>query len=118
MAALKTYRAITEVHITETPGKAGDKSKGIAPTPPKVVIIPAKSLFEIDPDSETCKELLSKSAIALVKDTEKSNAPIKVSGKTAPAKKAPAKKAPAKKADPEAGKDEGEGKDDDGENLV
>jgi len=107
MAASKTYRAITEVHITDVPGKAGDKAKGIAPTPPKVVIIPAKRRFEIDPDSDTCKELLDKGAIELCKDSDREHDPVKVgSAKKAPAKKAPAKKAPAKK---DAGEGDGEG---------
>lgn len=108
MAASKIYRAITEVHITEVPGKAGDKSKGIAPTPPKVTIIPAKARFEIDPDSDTCKELLEKGAIALSKDEDEVRNPIKVSTGKKPAAKPAAK--PATK--PAAKKEDGDGKGD------
>jgi len=110
MAAPKTYRAKNEVHITETPGKPGDKAKGIAPTAPKVAVIPAGGLFTIDPDSDTCKELLSGGVIALAED-KSSDQPQKVATKKAPTKKAPAKKAPAKKAAPAAG--DGDGGDDD-----
>ena len=113
MAAPRTYRAKNEVHITETPGKAGDKAKGIAPTAPKVAIIPAKGKFTIDPDSDTCKELLAAGVIELAKD-EDSAAPQKVATKKAPTKKPAAKKAPAKKpaaTDAKDGDGDGDGAD-------
>ena len=122
MATAKLYRAKNEVHITETPGKPGDKSKGIAPTPPKVTVIPATGKFKIDPDSDTCKELLAANAIELVKDEEEEKAPVTVSTKKAPAKKAPAKKPAAKtaaKTDSDAEKGDGDGDGDgDGSDLV
>ena len=48
----KTLQAITEIHRTVKAGKNGDKAKGIAPTPPKVQIIPPNSLFEARTDEE------------------------------------------------------------------
>jgi hypothetical protein len=121
MADSKTFRAITEVHITEEPGKPGDKSKGIRPTPPKVKIIPANSKFKIDPDSDEAQDLLRAGGIELTKDQDEAKNPEEVKVKKAPAKKtatakqatkaAPAKTAPAKAND-------GKGTDDDNENLV
>lgn len=111
MAASKTFRAITEVHITEEPGKRGDKAKGVRPVKPKVKIIAAGSKFKIDPDADETKSLLAASAIEAVKDDEDKN-PVEVKPKkTAAAKKAT--KAPAKDAD----KNDGKGTDDN-ENLV
>ena len=104
MADSKTYRAITEVHITQTPGKVGDRSKGIAPTPPKAIIIPAKKTFEIDPESDTCKELLAAKAIVLDDSDEKSS-PVKVSSGKKPASK-PASK-PETKPETKGGSGDG-----------
>lgn len=115
MAAAKTYRAITEVHITDVPGKPGDKAKGIAPTPPKVIIVPAKGLVDLDPDSDLCAELLSKNAIRL-DDSGSKETPQKVTAKKAPAKK-PAAKKPAAKTEAKTGEGEGEGSGS-GEELV
>lgn len=115
MATAKLYRAKNEVHITETPGKPGDKAKGIAPVPPKVTVIPAKGKFKIDPESDTCIELLAANAIELVKDEETEKAPVTVSTKkAAPAKKTAAKKTAAKtETKTEDGDGDGDGDDDD-----
>lgn len=116
MAASKTYRAITEVHITDVPGKAGDRAKGIAPTPPKVIIVPAKGLVDMDPDSDVCKELLGKKAIRL-DDSDSKETPQKVTGgkKSAPAKKPAATKAEDTKKDDTKDDTKDDAKDDDSE---
>ncbi len=102
MAATKTYRAITEVHVTETPGKRGDKGKGIAPTPPSVVIVKANGLVDMDPNDDTTKELLSSGAIEVDKSDSKAT-PQKIGGKKAEAKKgAEPKTASAKTAETKA----------------
>lgn len=105
MATEKTFRAVTEVHITEAPGKNGDRMKGIAPIPPKVVVVPAKGLLIMDPDSDTAQELLAKGAIVPAPDAGKEVAPTKIgqtkpalAKKTAPKAKEPAAAKPAKAA--------------------
>lgn len=44
MADLR-LRSTHEIHRTKTPGKAGDRSKGIAPTPPVTEIVKPNTLF-------------------------------------------------------------------------
>jgi hypothetical protein len=44
--ALKQLIALTEIHVTMTPGKAGDPSKGIAPVRPKTKTIPNGAQFK------------------------------------------------------------------------
>lgn len=41
-------RARAQIHLTKKPGSPGDKSKGIAPTPPEVVIVEPGSMFMVD----------------------------------------------------------------------
>lgn len=110
MAAAQLYRARTEVHITEKPGKAGDKAKGVPPVPPVVKIIPAGGKLSIDPESETAKELVAAGAIIPHKE-EGAQAVTKIETPKAPAKKAPTKaKAEAGEAD--------KSDDDSGEDMV
>lgn len=118
MATERTYRAITEVHITTAPGKPGDKAKGIAPTPPTVTVIPAKGLMSIDPDNDTCKELIRNRAIEL--DTSEREKPVqKVSTKKSTGKKPAAKKPAAKPVAKPADKDDkGTGTGGDGSDMV
>lgn len=102
MASAKLYLARTEVHITEKPGKAGDKAKGVAPVPPVVKIIPAGGKLTIDPDSDAAKELVAAGAIIPHKE-ENAQSVTKIGTPKAAARKAPAKKAAAKKDDDAAG---------------
>jgi len=118
MAAPKLYKAKNEIHITTKPGKAGDKAKGIAATPPEVTVIPAGGKFTIDPDSDAAKQLIGSGTITPASDDPDPGVTKIATAKKAPAKKAPAKKAaPAKKDDAEDaddGADDGADADDDG----
>ena len=44
--ALKSLIAITDIEMTVTPGKAGDRSKGIAPVQPKTKTIKTGTIFK------------------------------------------------------------------------
>lgn len=128
MATEKTFRAITEVHITDEPGKRGDKAKGLPPVKPKVIIIPAKGYLTMDPDSDVAKELLAKGAIELAQEPNKADTPVKIGAakakatKTAPATTSTAKVTkPAKAASATkgaSGEDAGSEGEDDGSGLV
>lgn len=125
MAKEQIYLAKHTLHITETPGKSGDKAKGVSPTPPKVKVVPAGAKVKLDPDSQDAKDFLKAKAIVPSKEEPET---VETVGKKTTTRKAPAKKpAPAKKAAPakkteEPSGDGGEGGDgedgDDGSDLV
>jgi len=117
MAAPKMFVAKNEVHITETPGKAGDKAKGIPAKAPQVAVIPAKGKFMIDPDSDTCKELLARGVISPAKD-EATAAEIQKIGTKKPAAKKPAAKKPAAKPAAEPAAEPADAGDGDGTDMV
>lgn len=50
-------RARAQIHLTKKPGSPGDKAKGIAPTPPEVVIVQPGSMFMVD---ESLKDFYTK----------------------------------------------------------
>lgn len=126
MAQEKVYLTKHTVHLTKTPGKPGDKSKGISPTAPVVKEIAAGRRVSLDPDDDTTLELLDAGAIVLAPVEEGSDEVETMGDKPAkkPARRAPAKKttAAAKKTTASA-KDDGAGKGDgddgdDGNDLV
>ena len=78
MAEKIRVQAITTVHLTVTPGKAGDKEKGIAPVRPKQKVIQPGTLFVLD--KAEFEELASLGAVKAVKDTDK----VEVDAKDAP----------------------------------
>ncbi len=63
--AKKKYITRSTVIRTIEPGKAGDKAKGIAPTPPKTKEIKAKTSIMLDPEDQETIDLLVMDAIAL-----------------------------------------------------
>ena len=65
MAKKKKYITRSTVIRTLEPGKAGDKAKGVAPTPPKTKEIAAKTNIMLDPDDQETIDLLGMDAIAL-----------------------------------------------------
>jgi len=65
---VKQLIAMTEIHVTEVPGKPGDRLKSIAPIPPKVRVIPATSVFKAA-DAAQEKEFIDMGA-ARVAETE------------------------------------------------
>ena len=113
MASEKKYIARHLIPMTITPGKSGDKSKGIAPVKPVVKEINPGERVMLDPDHVDTKFFLESGAIVLA-DKDDDKAPT---GKTAaPAKKtaAPAKKTATKRQGDDADKTAAEKGDDEG----
>jgi hypothetical protein len=110
---MKTLRAVHEIHMTITPGKPGDKAKGIAPVRPEVKAIPPKTRFKAQNEAQEA-ELLASGA-AVLADDPKDDAVVEV-GSTE--KKATKPKAAAKPKATEADAGAGGGEGGDGSELV
>jgi hypothetical protein len=67
--AQKKLFAITEIHLEKTPGKAGDKSKGIAPTRPRTRIVKAGQIF-LAKTKELQDELIGMAAARVATDED------------------------------------------------
>lgn len=104
---MKTLRAIHTIHMTLTPGKDGDKAKGVAPTRPEVAVIQPGTRFKAQ-SAEQEAELLGMGAASLAEDP-KSDEVVDTSG-SKPKKAAATKPAAATTTKPtEGGEGEGDG---------
>lgn len=113
MATLKTLIAVTTIHITITPGKAGDKAKGVSPTPPVVKILPPKTRFQAADEAQQAELIASGGArLATDEETPKANEIVKI--KTEGKSKA---KDADKKSDDD-GRDDGKKSDDDDDDAA
>ena len=109
--ALKQLIALTEIHVTTAPGKAGDRSKGIPPVAPKVKIIPATAQFKAQNEEQQAEFIRIGAARPIDGDDEKARAADLVritedSVEPDPAANQPAAGAEPVVADREAGTDE------------
>lgn len=99
MAKEEKFIAKHLIPMTVTPGKPGDKAKGIAPVKPKVKEIKPGERIMLDPEDDETKFLLSAGAVEKAPSDDEKGA---TSAKAAPAKRAAtttAKKPAAKKDD-------------------
>lgn len=101
MAKEEKFVARHLIPMTLTPGKAGDKAKGIAPVAPKVKEVKPGERIMLDPEDAETKFLLANGAIVKA-DADDDRAPAKAA---APAKKAAAKDDGAGEGDGDDGKD-------------
>lgn len=69
--ALKQLLALTEIHMTTAPGKAGDRSKGIPPVAPKVKVIPANAQFKAQSEAQEAEFIAIKAARPVDGDDER-----------------------------------------------
>lgn len=107
MATLKTLIAVATIHITVTPGKAGDRAKGVSPVPPVVKILPAKTRFQAADEAQQAELIASGGArLATDEETPKANEIVKITTET---------KTKPKAADEDQEPDDDEGRDDDDE---
>lgn len=122
--SLKQLVAVTTIHLTLEPGQPGDRSKGIRPVPPKVLVIDANTQFKAMNEEQETELLASGAARKATKDdsgldkledeaTENSAAERAKTREANAAKKAAADEAKkaeaaAKKAEADAKKAEGQ----------
>jgi hypothetical protein len=68
--ALKQLIALTEIHMTVTPGKAGDPAKGLAPVRPKTKTIPNGAQFKAQSEEQEAEFIEMRAARPVEADDE------------------------------------------------